>query len=250
MKIGPKVPAGVKTGVAGASAPFKRVMDGVMPKIPQVLKTPLLPSTKSKVEPSPVVSTPQVAPLRPTVNVKRHEAVAASMQRAREHVNRTAQNLTELRSHHSDTFETQQQARLVDLICQELRAEFGGDMKVAANSDRPAPFKTGQVVPLAGGAPAASAATPPALPPAASVKATSAVELIEKIETFMQSQRPALAISLEGSLGARVEIERLGPKEVAVRVVGKNGPPSAEDIGRIRDEIRARGLKVGALSVA
>lgn len=254
MKIGPKIPGGVKTGVAGASSPFKKLMDGVTPKIPQVLKTPLLPPVKAKAEPKAepptVVMGPRAAPARPTVNVKRHEAVAASMQRAREHVNRTAQNLTELRAHHVDTGQKEQHARLVDLICQELRAEFGGDMKVAANSDKPAPFNTGTVVPISAAAPQPGPAQSPAVPLAATVKAASAVELIEKIDTFMKSQRPALAITLEGSLGARVEIERLGPKEVAVRVVGKNGPPSAEDIGRIRDEIRARGLKVGALSVA
>ena len=41
------------------------------------------------------------------------------------------------------------------------------------------------------------------------------------------------------------------PKEVALKMVGEHGvPPNAEDLGRIREEMKARGLKVGALSVA
>jgi hypothetical protein len=256
MKIVPKPQVIPSPGVTKPSSSFKTAMDGVTPRIPQVLKQPLLPAFKAS---AAVVSGPGAAakpmtPARPMVNVKRHEAVAASMQRARDHVNATAQNLSELRTHHLETAQGEQHARLVDLICQELRAEFGGDMKVAANSDKPVPFKTGPVVPISS-APSAQAAgqvasAPASIPPEANVKAASAVELIEKIETFMKGQRPGLAITLEGSLGARVEIERLGPKEVAVRLVGKNGPPSAEAIGRIRDEIRASGLKVGALSVA
>jgi hypothetical protein len=261
MKIVPKPQASLLSGVSKPSASFKAAMDGVTPKIPQVLKGPLLPSYKA-VAPAavPSAAAKPALPARPVVNVKQHEAVAASMQRARDHVNATAQNLSDLRTQHMETAQTQQHARLVDLICQELRAEFGGDMKVAANSDKPVPFKTGPVVPISSAASAGPAAhageagqalgAPSSIPPEASVKAASAVELIEKIETFMRTQRPGLAITLEGSLGARVEIERLGPKEVAVRLVGKNGPPSAEAIGRIRDEIRARGLKVGALSVA
>jgi hypothetical protein len=261
MKIVPIPHGSVKAGVSAPATPFKKVMDGATPKIPQALKTPLLPALKTQalvkagapVKAAVPAARAAQAP-RPTANVKRHEAVAASMSRAREHVNRTAQNLSDLRTHHNEVAQGGQHARLVDLICQELRAEFGGDMKVAANSDKPMPFATAgnnNVVPISSAQAAQAGAAPAAAIVAdANVKAASAVELIEKIETFMKSSRPALAITLQGSLGARVEIERLGPKEVAVRVVGKNGPPSAEDIGRIRDEIRARGLKVGALSVA
>jgi hypothetical protein len=81
-------------------------------------------------------------------------------------------------------------------------------------------------------------------------KAAQAVALIERIELFVRSQRPGLALTLNNSLGAHVEIERIGPKEIALKLVGHKGPPTAEAVSRIRDELRARGLKVGALSVA
>jgi hypothetical protein len=76
------------------------------------------------------------------------------------------------------------------------------------------------------------------------------VALIERIETFVKSQRPAIAMTLNNSLGARVEIEKLGPGRIALRLVGQNGPPTPETVSRIREELRSRGLEVGALSVS
>ncbi|MFT3837578.1 MAG: hypothetical protein QM723_11335 [Myxococcaceae bacterium] len=130
--------------------------------------------------------------------------------------------------------------KVLDLICAELRQEPGIASK-AANQN--------------GGASAADRVPFPvqvaqAHAPNTAVHAAQAVELIEKIEVFVKSQRPALALTLNNSLGARVEIERIGPREVALKVVGAGGiPPNAEDLGRIREEMKARGLKVGALSV-
>ncbi|MEO6119208.1 MAG: hypothetical protein ABIP12_00855, partial [Terriglobales bacterium] len=50
-------------------------------------------------------------------------------------------------------------------------------------------------------------------------KAAKAIALIERIETFVRSQRPGLALTLNNSLGAHVEIERIGPKEIALKLV-------------------------------
>jgi hypothetical protein len=80
-------------------------------------------------------------------------------------------------------------------------------------------------------------------------QAAQATALIERIEVFVKSQRPGLALTLNNSLGAHVEIERVGPKEIALKLVGHRGPPTAEAVSRIREELRARGLKVCALSV-
>ena len=91
---------------------------------------------------------------------------------------------------------------------------------------------------------------PPKVEAAPETKAAQAVALIERIELFVKSQRPGLALTLNNSLGAHVEIERMGPKEIALKLVGHRGPPTAEAVSRIREELRARGLKVGALSVA
>ena len=70
------------------------------------------------------------------------------------------------------------------------------------------------------------------------------------VDAIKPDTEPGLALTLNNSLGAHVEIERIGPREIALRLVGHKGPPTAEAVSRIRDELRARGLKVGALSVA
>ncbi len=129
--------------------------------------------------------------------------------------------------------------RVLELIVNELKSDPGVAAK-AANENAPS---AADRVPFPVQVAKAHA-------PDGEVHAAQAVELIEKIEVFVKSQRPALALTLNNSLGARVEIERIGPREVALKVVGKDGPPNAEDLGRIREAMKARGLKVGALSVA
>jgi hypothetical protein len=47
-----------------------------------------------------------------------------------------------------------------------------------------------------------------------------------------------------------VEIERLAQGLVAVTLIGRRGPPPPECVSRVREELLARGLKVGAISVA
>lgn len=81
-------------------------------------------------------------------------------------------------------------------------------------------------------------------------RAAQAVALIEHIELFVKSQRPGLALTLNNSLGAHVQIQRVGPREIALKLVGHAGPPTAEAVARIREELRARGLKLSALCVA
>jgi hypothetical protein len=85
--------------------------------------------------------------------------------------------------------------------------------------------------------------------PSAEERAVQAAALIERIEVFVKSQRPALALTLNNSLGARIELERLGAGRIALRLVGNGGPPSPEIVSRIREELRARGLQLGALSI-
>ncbi|QSQ18191.1 hypothetical protein JY572_09080 [Myxococcus landrumensis] len=77
--------------------------------------------------------------------------------------------------------------------------------------------------------------------------AESAVELIERIEVFVKSQRPAMSMSVRGTLNATVEVERTGPREVVLRIQGRTGPVPTEDIARLRDALEARGLRLRAL---
>ncbi len=92
-----------------------------------------------------------------------------------------------------------------------------------------------------------SPGTPPPEAPDAQLKAKAALELIERIEVFVKSQRPALKLSLGGALDATVEVERTGPREVALRIQGRHGPVPSEELSRIRDALEARGLRLRTL---
>lgn len=78
----------------------------------------------------------------------------------------------------------------------------------------------------------------------------AALELVQKIEVFMKSQRPALSVTVGGALAAQVQVEKTGPREVALNVRGLKGPPQAEDLSEIRAQIQAKGLKISSLTVA
>jgi hypothetical protein len=80
---------------------------------------------------------------------------------------------------------------------------------------------------------------------------SAATALLAQIELFLVAgRRPVLALTLDNALGARVEIERLGPGRVAIKLIGHRGPPPPEAVTAIRGSIEAHGLKVGAISVA
>ncbi|MEW6433099.1 MAG: hypothetical protein AB1730_16470 [Myxococcota bacterium] len=217
-----------------------------------------LPATA---KPGPAAGKPAASMTGPTVtgpSVAAQATVAraagAQRQVARQRVEAEAERLTTVRAGHhqavarseSRSVETlasaaeKVDARVLALIVKELESAFEGEpphVGRAANGD-------GQATPFRAEAPPpVKAAGPPA-------RAEQAVALIERIETFVRSSRPALALTLNNSLGARVEIERLGPGRIALKLIGRQGPPSPDAVSRIREELRARGLQVGALSVA
>lgn len=84
--------------------------------------------------------------------------------------------------------------------------------------------------------------------PAPEVRVQSTLALIEKIELFVKSHRPALALRLGGAWDARVEVERTGAGEVALRIQGHRGPLAPRELERLREALSARGLKLSALS--
>lgn len=175
---------------------------------------------------------------------KRHE-VGEGMVRAREQMHAEAERLEKVEQERAEGRRSGIEGRTVDLICRELLADLE-------------PVETSRAGAPPGGAPVATPAEQPVTAqtgtptqPAAAVEArlAQAMQLIEKIETFLKGRRPALALSLGGELDARVEVERLGPGKIAIKIRGRKGPPSPELLGEIRDELRARGLQLGALSV-
>jgi hypothetical protein len=184
-----------------------------------------------------------------------HAATAQQLSTTRAHHAATSEQLATTRLAHHETHEHQQATRVIDLIVKELISEF--EPRASSKLGNPVQPVAPCEVPFPVEARAVSAASPPAASPAsgpsiasAEARAAQAVALIERIETFVKSTRPALAMTLNNSLGARVELEKLGPGRIALRLVGQNGPPTPETVSRIRDELRARGLEVGALSVA
>jgi hypothetical protein len=168
-----------------------------------------------------------------------------------------AQRLGTVRGEASAQAQERTEHRLGDLIARELSREPravpplpssegrppGPDMgRSLAGTEPPAPEPRGAAA-LTGGAGAASAGGE-AVP---AVRAEAALELIERIEVFVKSQRPALSLSLRGTLDATVELERTGPREVALRIQGHKGPVPVEDLARLRDALEARGLRLCAL---
>lgn len=77
----------------------------------------------------------------------------------------------------------------------------------------------------------------------------SALKLVERIEVFLRSGRPQLELSVGGAFQAEVLLERTGPGEVAVTVRGKHGPPPPQELARLRDALRQRGLKLSSLGI-
>lgn len=250
-----------------STQPFKALLDEVRRTSPNP------PGLKKKeAEKKPNTTPPAIPPAKadssrvPTQKIARATVVAAQAQatahatvQARTRVEGEAQRLEAVRAHHVATAEgsttvraestegaeQKTNGRVVDLIVKELVAEFETRPGGAASQKVGNPL---QPISSLNELPFATPA-PPQPRPTPEVRAAQAAALIERIDTFVRSQRPALALTLNNSLGARVEIEKLGPGRIALKLVGQNGPPNADTVNRIRDELEARGLKVGALSV-
>lgn len=238
MKVDPK--ASVPLAVAAKAAePFGKLLAEAR--------------TELKKEVKPIVP-PGLRPIaKPALTKVSSTAVATSqtLTRARTHANSEAQRLgvvrtearevtkalTTVRGERSEVQHEQKAARILEFITKELTPEPQQQPR-ALNLEA----SVHHLHPTVQAPPKAEA------PP--ETKAAQAVALIERIELFVKSQRPGLALTLNNSLGAHVEIERVGPKEIALKLVGHRGPPTAEAVSRIREELRARGLKVSALSVA
>ncbi|NOK21099.1 hypothetical protein [Corallococcus carmarthensis] len=148
---------------------------------------------------------------------------------------------------------TQASHRVSELLAREVERSFRAEPRPAPSPllpptrDDRSTEGPSRITPSEG-ARAASGSTEsagPASPPVAQVESTLA--LIEKIEVFVKSQRPALGLSLRGPLEATVEVERTGPREVALRIQGRHGPVPTEDVARLRDALEARGLRLSVL---
>jgi hypothetical protein len=202
-----------------------------------------LPGTAVAV--GPVLTTPRTAVATPENLGQARQAMNTEAQRLR--VTRTeAQAVSHERTEH----------RVSELISRELARELHAEPAPAptARAATPLAEPTRVATPAEGPAPAGEArltvstsSTASTEAPGAQVQVRAAMELIEKIELFVRSQRPALRLSLGGALAATVEVERTGPREVSLRIQGRDGPLAQQELTRIREGLEARGLRLRSL---
>lgn len=246
MKLDPKLAAVAHAATSKAAQPFKKLLAEARGEL------------SAKKQPAAITITASSS-TRVTQSSTTASAASQVRQQARAHAETEASRLSTVRSEHSQRAETlthvrtestqdlaeRSAGRVIDFIVKELTSDAASSSNMT-----PPPTPTGEIASVSPIHSPAQSAPAAAKDEAPAVRASQAVALIEKIETFVRSARPGLALTLNNSLGASVEIERIGPREIALKLIGHLGLPSADAVSRIRDELRARGLKVGALSVA
>jgi hypothetical protein len=173
----------------------------------------------------------------------------------RQGLNAEAHRLRDVRGEAQQSSQERMHQRLTDLVARELAREpRAGPVPprsplMSPGAETPPPASPVEALSAAGGTSrggvegAATRAPEPANPEA---RVQAALELIEKIEVFVKSQRPALAMRLGGALNATVEVERTGEREVALRIQGHQGGLPQKELLRIREALAERGLKLSA----
>lgn len=199
------------------------------------------PVAKARLSAVAVLPVAAAVPAQPGVVARaRVEAEAGRLTTVRAEHHVQAQALTQTRQGHQEQAHAQVDERALEHMVAELERCLG-----QAAAEKPSQLPFAVVTPPPPPVQGAEAREPP-LP----IRALQALALVERIEVFMKEQRPTLALTLNNALACTVELERLAPGTVAVTLKGKQGPPSPEMVSRLRDELRDRGLKLGALSVA
>jgi hypothetical protein len=77
-------------------------------------------------------------------------------------------------------------------------------------------------------------------------RAERALALVEQIERFLRSGRPALSVSLRTRDPVRVELERVGRATVSLRLATVR-PPPPDEVDLLRTALASRGLQLRAL---
>jgi hypothetical protein len=172
----------------------------------------------------------------------------------RQSLNSEAHRLKDVRGESLQVNRERVDQRAAELVTRELARELHLEAAPRAPSPRPAApepaLPSGEALSTLGearGGVQAGGAPPAAEAPASEARAQAALALIEKIDVFMKSQRPALALRLGGALEATVEVERTGAREVALRIQGHRGPVPAGQLEHIREALASRGLRLSRL---
>jgi hypothetical protein len=183
-------------------------------------------------------------------------ATPENLGQVRQAMNTEAQRLRVTRTEAQVVSQERTEHRVSELISRELARELHAEpapastARAAAALAEPARVTTpAEGSALSGEARLTVSASGPASTeaPSPQVQVQAAMALIEKIELFVRSQRPALRLSIGGALAATVEVERTGPREVSLRIQGRDGPLAQQELARIRDGLEARGLRLRSL---
>lgn len=197
--------------------------------------------------------------LAPTLVLTTSRSTLASPEnlgQARQTMHGEALRLRTARTESQTIAQEKTEHRLSELISRELSRDFRVELppQLPSRAVPPPPESSRGPAPTEGLAAAgesrpdtrlAGMATPDSPDPQLKVQAT--LQLIERIELFVQSQRPALRMNLGSPLSATVEVERTAPREVSLRIQGRHGPLAQEELAHIRDALEARGLRLRSL---
>ncbi len=143
------------------------------------------------------------------------------------------------------------EARTAELLRAALRTEETVRTEHAARVP-----PAGAFTPRTSDAPPAGMGVPSAPGPVASAsvrgnqeRAERALALVERIERFVRSGRPSLALTLAGSTPGRLEVHRVARGAVSLRLSSARPPPPSE-LRELRQALEARGLSVRSLETA
>lgn len=141
------------------------------------------------------------------------------------------------------------QERTTDLLRAALRTEETARNEPGARASPAAEApvaSTGHAPPIRPGVQPAPPAAAVASIPGAEGRIERALALVEQIERLVRSGRPSLALTLRGGVPGQLEVERIAPGTVALRLSSPR-PPSASELGDLRQALEARGLSVRSL---
>lgn len=212
---------------------------------------PRLPSASAR-SPPPSTVPPGVARVASSSRL----ASAEHLGQVRQGLHAEAHRLLDVRGEAQRTQHEQVHQRVGELIARELARELPTRTPAASHAgtaDPPtatpaSPEPSGAVLGTPGSASPTPVIAPGTQAPAPEARVQATLALIQKLELFVKSQRPALALQLGGDWNARVEVERTGVGEVALRIQGQKGPLASQDLTRLREALVARGLKLSAFS--
>ncbi|WP_426751436.1 hypothetical protein [Myxococcus sp. Y35] len=237
---------------------FKKALEEAEPRgeAQPSRRAPTAPPAALQFRPAPALvaraTGPVIAPQRGAISSPE------SLGLKRQAMHAEVQRLGTVRSEAQLQGQERTEHRLQELIARELSRDCRAaapappdtratPVPLPVDTQRSMPESTGREGALAAAGRASGGSSAAAESVHAATRAEAAMALIERIDVFVKSQRPALSMSVRGHLDATVEVERIGPREVSLRIQGRRGPLAEEDLHRLRDALEARGLKLRAL---